>query len=117
MSQRGSAVDRPILDHISKHGRQLPSEKWEQHQSSLHEDVCARRQIEFSDQKLRSFVVRHSVLRIHCVSAFAIVTMTLTLAGPMRADVFGGTLMLTSVIVVASMRNISTAISPRRIGR
>lgn len=109
--QPDSAGKLPQFELTSSHARALQAAELEQRQSALHADVCARRQIELGDQKLRSYVVRHNVLRIHCVFVFIIVIMALTLARPIRAELLAGALMLAGIIVAASMRSISTAIS------
>ena len=109
--QPDSAGELPQPELTSIHAQALQAAGLEQRQSSLHEYVCARRQIELGDQELRSYVVRHSVMRIHCVFFFVVITMALTLANPVRAELLAGALMLAGIIVAASMRNIGTAIS------
>jgi uncharacterized membrane protein YidH (DUF202 family) len=78
----------------------------------MHAEVCARRQLEISDQELRSFVVKQSVIRIHCVAAFALTLIAAELFGLFRAQ--GSRNALVAFIAIASL---VIATSTRTIGR
>jgi hypothetical protein len=80
--------------------------------SGLYAEVCARRQIEIRDQELRAFVVKQSVIRIHCVVAFALTLIAAELFGLFRAQ--GSVDALAAFIAIASL---AIATSTRTIGR
>ena len=110
MSQPKSSREHHFLEAMSSHPTSLGALEGELKNSRKHEEVCATRQIQLSDQKLRVFVVRHSVLRIHCALVFAIVLVALTLVGPIPAELLVAALTLASIIVAASSRSINGAI-------
>jgi hypothetical protein len=82
-------------------------------------DICAKRQIEIQDQELRSFVVKHSVVRIHCVVAFALTLIGLELLRPAQVhaneDVLGALMAVASLVIALSTRTIGRSVAnPRR---
>lgn len=86
--------------------------------SRCHADVCLTRQIEIQDQKLRSFVVKHSVVRIHCVVLFALILLAAELFGPVRVhvsgEVFTAFMIVAGAAIAASTRSIGRAIAHSR---
>jgi uncharacterized membrane protein len=84
----------------------------------MHAEVCARRQIEIKDQELRSFVVKQSVIRIHCVVVFALALIAAELFGLFRAHGSGNALAafiaITSLVIATSTRTIGGAVTRQR---
>jgi hypothetical protein len=84
----------------------------------MHAEVCARRQIEIRDQELRSFVVKQSVIRIHCVVAFALTLIAAELSGLLRAHGSGNALAafiaIASLVIATSTRTIGRAVAHQR---
>ena len=108
-----NSANRPTtLDAISAHAGSLDKTDGAADLTAMHAEVCSRRQIEIKDQELRSFVVKQSVIRIHCVVAFALVLIAAELFGLFRADARGNALV--AFIAVASL---AIATSTRTIGR
>lgn len=70
---------RRTLDAISAHARSLEPERPGETLCKMHADVCAQRQLAIREQKMRAFVVRHSVLRIHAVVVFAMLFLVAAL--------------------------------------
>lgn len=80
----------------------------------MHAEVCARRQIEVKDQELRSYVVKHSVIRIHCIVVFAIIVLAVEL---FRSSLFHGdghalaaVIAIVGLVIAASTRSIGRAV-------
>jgi len=84
--------------------------------SESYADACIKRAIEVRDQELRSFVVRQSVFRIHCVVAVAVFSAgigvfarTTYAIGEVAVALIG----FSSVVIVSSTRSIMSGIAPR----
>ena len=112
-------VDPPLpLEAIDAHACSLRHGEPETIRSQMHADACAKRQIEVRDQQLRSFVVKHSVIRIHCLVGLACIIIALALLQPGRANL-GGSVLVTiviflNVVILASSRTIARALRPVR---
>ena len=111
MSQPNSSSEQLLRGAASKLPASLKALDGEFENSATYAEVCATRQIELRDQRLRSFVVRHSVVRLHCVLVFVIVLLAVALIRTVRAEVFAGALMLASMFIAASTKSINGAIS------
>ena len=81
-------------------------------------DVCAQRQIEIQEHQLRSFVVRHSIVQIHCILTFALVVIALIVLVPVHIehgrDILAGLLLFAGSAIAASSRNIAKAVTHSR---
>lgn len=87
--------------------------------SRIFTEICAKRQIEVRDQELRSFVVKHSVVRIHCVVAFVLTLIGLELLRPAQVqaneDVLAALMTVAGLVIALSTRIIGRSIAdPRR---
>ena len=112
-------VDPPLpLEAIDAHARSLRPRDVETIRSQMHADACAKRQIEVRDQQLRSFVVKHSVIRIHCLVGLVCISIALALLQPGRAklggSVLGTIVIFLNVVILASSRTIARALRPVR---
>jgi hypothetical protein len=112
-------IDEPMdLEEIAAHARFLDS-SGQVTLSRAHAEVCVRRQVDSREQELRSFIVKHSVVRIHFVVAFAMVLIAGELFLPVRPH--GGREVLVALITVAglviraSTRTIGRAVPHQRI--
>jgi hypothetical protein len=108
-----SSADEPFApDAIRAHARSLHDSGREEIRSRLHAEVCSNRQIEVLDQKLRTFVVKHSVIRIHCVASFMLILIAAEVFGPVqvRGRLLAAFMLLAAAIIAASTRSIGKAI-------
>ena len=84
----------------------------------MHAAVCARRQIEIGDQELRSFVVKQSLIQIHCVVAFVLTVIAAKLFGLLGAHGSGAGLSaftaIASLAIATSAQTIRRAVAHRR---
>jgi hypothetical protein len=84
----------------------------------MYADLCSRRQIEIQEQQLRSFVVKHSIVQIHCILAFALIVIALTFLTPVHIeygrDILAGLLLFAGSAIAASSRNIAKAVTYSR---
>jgi hypothetical protein len=112
-SHDNSTDAKIAFEALSAHARKVGRAQGESLQCWLHEEVCLRRQAEFEEQKLRSFVVKHSVVRIHCLVAFAMILVGAILCESGGTQTTENKLLpfvgLTGLIIAASTRNISNA--------
>ena len=92
---------RRTLDAIPAHARSLEPERPAETLCEMHADVCAQRQLAIREQKMRAFVVRHSIFRIHVVVAFAMLFLVAVSFGssPILADAA----IIPAMIAVASL--------------
>lgn len=114
-----SSASKPIaLGAISAHARSLDAIGSVANLSTVHAETCTQRQIDIKDQELRSFVVRQSVIRIHCVVAFALTLIAAELFGPVRAqgsgDALGAFIAIASLVIATSARTIGRAVARQR---
>jgi hypothetical protein len=84
----------------------------------MHAEVCAQRLIDSKDQELRSFVVRQSVIRIHCVVAFALALIAAELFGLVRGhgngDALAAFIAIATLVIATSTRTIGQAVAHQR---
>lgn len=102
------------LKAISAHASSLGQEPADETLCRLHADVCLRRQTAVSEQKMRTFVVRHSVFRIHGVVVFAMLLLVAALFGHspklQHVEIIPAILAVTGLIIVASTYCIGKAL-------
>ena len=97
------------LKAISAHARSLDQQGHEDTLSDQYADVCVQRQIEVREQELRDFVVRHSVFRIHGVSALAMALLVWVVSA--RFELLNHAEIVLAVITVASLVIAASAYS------
>jgi len=106
---------------ISSHARSLGAIPAEAALIRKQADICEQRRIAFQEQQLRAFVVKHSVVRIHCVLACAMIFIAAEMVGLPRvlADqaLLTALMCIATLAVIASTRTIVEALSHRQISR
>ena len=106
------------LEAIGAHAHSLRDVDGEISRSRMHADICASRKIEIEDQKLRSFVIKHSVVRVHFLVAFAVILILSLLLGPARVElgenIFEAFMLFFGLVIVASTRSIARAVGTPR---
>jgi hypothetical protein len=106
------SADKPTtFDAISVHARSLQDIEGKTSLVSMHAEVCAKRQIEIKDQELREFVVKHSVMRIHCMLVLAMILIAMELFGPVRADALAAFVAVASLVIATSTKSIARALA------
>lgn len=103
------------LDTIAVHASELQEIVGEKKRNERHGELCATREIALRDQELRSFVIKHSVVRIHCVLAFGLAFIAALLFAPVQAsagdDVLKALLLLAGSTIGSSVWSIGRAVA------
>jgi pyruvate carboxylase len=85
----------------------------------MHARICARRQIEVRGQELRAFVVKQSVVRIHCVVAFAMLLIAAELFGLARGhsdgQILAAFIAVATFVIAASTRSIGCSVEAMKM--
>lgn len=101
------SAPKPItVDTIASHAACLQDDKAVADLLEMHAELCATRRIEMEDQKLRSFVVKHSVYRMHVVVVFGLIT----LAKIADREVLAAVVTVVGLVTAASTRSIGSAV-------
>jgi Fe-S cluster biosynthesis and repair protein YggX len=113
-----SVLSRRNLDAISTHARSLDEERQGNAINQLYADVCAERQREVREQEMRNFVIRHSVFRIHGVSAFVMILLVCVSVGRSakagQVEIVSAMITIAGLIIAASSHSIGRALGRTR---
>ena len=116
LPQRSS--QQSALDAIAVHANSLRNLEGETTRNDMHAHLCAERQVDLHNQELRSFLVKQSVVRIHCVVAFAMILIAAALFLPLRAqldrDVLKTLLLVAGSAIGSSVLSIGRAVANPR---
>ena len=113
-----SSPEQSAFDEITVHANALRNVEGETTRNDMHAQACAERQTHLQDQELRSFLVKHSVVRIHCVVAFALILIAAALFLPLREqleqDVLKTLLLVAGSAIGSSVWSIGRAVANPR---